>query len=224
MFLSRIQLNVNLRDTMQALSSPKIIHNTVLTSFLHSPDTGHERTLWRVDYLGEKCFLLVLSAQQPDLTHIEERFGYAQSEPKWETKNYDLLLNRIDTGQTWRFRLRANPVRSSSKEKDPISRRGKVFAHVTTEQQKQWLLSRAKNCGFLVDENEFDVVFTEWKKFRKRVDSNHEVKLRISDFEGKLTISDAGLFRKTLLLGIGRAKAYGCGMITIAGCESIYHG
>lgn len=223
MLLSRIQLNVNLRDTMRALSSPKIIHNKVVTSFLRSPDASFERTLWRVDYLGEKCFLLVLSEQQPDFKHIAEQFGYPRNEPQWETKNYDLLLNRIGAGQVWRFRLRANPVRSSSKEKDPISGRGKVFAHVTTEQQKQWLLSRAKNCGFLLDENEFDVVYTEWKKFHKRIDSNNEVSLRISDFEGKLTITDVELFKKALLTGIGRAKAYGCGMMTIAGCEGVRH-
>jgi len=223
MFLSRIQLNANLRDTMRALSSPKIIHNTIVTSFLHSLDVDNERILWRVDYLGEKCFLLVLSAQQPDFKHIAERFGYPRNEPQWETKNYDLLLNRINTGQVWRFRLRANPVRSSSKEKDPISGRGKVFAHVTTEQQKQWLLSRAKNCGFLLNENEFDVVYTEWKKFNKGIDRSHEVSLRVSDFEGKLTIADVEIFKKVLLSGLGRAKAYGCGMMTIAGCESVCH-
>lgn len=35
-------------------------------------------------------------------------------------------------------------------------------------------------------------------------------------FEGVLTITEAELFRKALIDGIGRAKAYGCGLMTLA--------
>jgi len=35
-------------------------------------------------------------------------------------------------------------------------------------------------------------------------------------FEGSLEVTDRDLFVKTVSEGIGRAKAYGCGMITIA--------
>ncbi len=212
MYLSRIPLNVKLRDTMQALASPYVFHSEVELSFPRRLDEERKRMLWRVDYLGDTCYLLVLSAELPDFLHIASKFGYGH----WERKNYNPLLARLQSGQIWRFRLRANPIQSSFTEKNEKSGRGKVFAHVTQQQQRQWLIGRAQACGFSLHENAFDVVHTEWKKFHKAKRSSHEVILRIADFEGILTISDAESFKHTLLSGIGRAKAYGCGLLTLA--------
>lgn len=215
MYLSRIVLDTKLRKTILALASPRVLHSAVESSFPPAPDGNQKRILWRVDSLEGVSYLLVLSAQQPDFSHIARQFGLPHQEWQWETKNYNTLLNQLQAGQVWRFRLRANPVHSSSVEKEEASGRGKIFAHVTQQQQKQWLLARAKNYGFLLAENAFDVMYTEYKKFRKSNKNEHEVTLRIADFEGILTIFDVELFKKGLLCGIGRAKAYGCGLLTI---------
>jgi CRISPR system Cascade subunit CasE len=216
MYLSRIPLNVKQRNTMRALASPHVLHGAVESSFPNKLNKKRERILWRVDYTRDMYCLLVLSAEKPDFLYIARQFGYEHWEQKWETKNYNQLLARLKSGQIWRFRLRANPVHSSCKEKNETSGRGKVFAHVTQRQQRQWFINRAQACGFSLDENAFDVVHTDWKKFRKANGSNHEVVLRTADFEGLLTITDAESFKDTLLSGIGRAKAYGCGLLTIA--------
>ena len=204
---------------MRALASPHVLHSAVESGFPRTLDENRERILWRVDYVRDRCYLLVLSAKQPDFLHITSQFGYELLEQRWETRNYNPLLARLQPGQVWRFRLRANPVHSSCKEKNEASGRGKVFAHVTQQQQRQWLMARAQPGGFSLDENTFDVVHTEWKKFRKANRSSHEVALRTADFEGILTISDVETFKDALLSGIGRAKAYGCGLLTIARCE-----
>lgn len=216
MYLSRIALDANRRGTMRALASPEILHGAVEAGFPPSPDGTRARRLWRVDRLGKTYYLLVLSAQQPDFSHLAAQFGYPDSERPWETKAYDPLLGRLRPGQVWSFRLRANPVRSSLREKDGASGRGKVFAHVTQAQQKQWLLARAQRCGFTLAEDTFDVVHTEWKRFRKSGGGGHEVILRTATFEGLLTVSDSERFKRALLSGIGRAKAYGCGLLTVA--------
>jgi CRISPR system Cascade subunit CasE len=39
--------------------------------------------------------------------------------------------------------------------------------------------------------------------------------LGIADFEGMLTVKDEALFRTTLMQGLGRAKAFGCGLLLI---------
>ena len=65
-------------------------------------------------------------------------------------------------------------------------------------------------------EDEFDVVNSQWLEFPKRDEGGRTVTLRTATFEGELTIADMGLFQKTLLCGVGRAKAYGCGLLTIA--------
>lgn len=214
MYLSRIALNTKRKETMRAIMLPRLLHGAVEQSF----NEKSRRNLWRIDWLCDTCYLLLLSAEQPDYTHIAEQFGYPLSEKRGETKDYSLLLTRLKEGESWMFRLRANPTRSSFKEKHEGSGRGKVFAHVTQEQQKQWLLMRAGGCGFMLNEDAFDVVHSKWEKFPKKTEGNREVTLRIATFEGVLIISDLERFKQTLLSGIGRGKAYGCGLLTIANC------
>lgn len=213
MNLSRIALDTKRRSTMQALTSPHILHGAIETSLTPHTSEGRERTLWRVDFMGEQCYLLVLSFSTPDLRRVAEQFGYGTEEYKLETRDYSQLMIRIQADQKWRFRLRANPVRSSPTTKDSRGRRGKLFAHVTQDQQRAWLMERAETCGFSLAADAFDIVHTEWKTFLKA--SGHTVTLRVADYEGILTIKDSGLFRNALISGIGRAKAYGCGLLTI---------
>jgi CRISPR system Cascade subunit CasE len=171
-----------------------------------------QRNLWRVDSFEGRQYLLVLSAVKPDFSGLAEQFGYPDASPAFEAKLYDGVLEKLEAGQQWHFRLCANPVVSA--KAGPA--RGKVHAHVTVEQQKHWLLSRAESNGFMVEEDAFDVVHSEWKKFRKRAGSPEEVALRRVVFEGVLAVTDKEKFRNTLVCGIGRGKAYGCGLLTIA--------
>lgn len=209
MYLSRIALDTGRRGTQRALSVPHILHGAVEQGF----EPSDSRRLWRIDWLHDICYLLVLSESIPDLTHISDQFGLPSVQPLWETKDYNTLLTRLEVGQEWHFRLCANPTRSSYKEKD--KERGRVFAHVTSEQQKRWLLSRAERCGFTLQENGFDVVHSRWFKFDKGKQGNH-VSLRMATYEGRLVINNVEAFIQTLVNGVGRGKAYGCGLLTIA--------
>ncbi|MDD3400135.1 MAG: type I-E CRISPR-associated protein Cas6/Cse3/CasE [Eubacteriales bacterium] len=204
MFLSRVELDPKRRDTMRALASPSMLHGAIETGFMGE----RKRNLWRIDYLGEHCYLMVLSEDEPNFTELTAQFGVKED---WQTKSYDPLLERITQGQCWQFRLCANPVQS-----EPIKgeKRGKIRAHVTQEQQKQWLMERAERYGFLLKTDDFDVVDTRWYRFKKR--GQHEITLRTATFEGTLQITNAEQFIQTLINGVGREKAYGCGLLTIA--------
>lgn len=196
---------------MNALSSPQKIHAAVENSF--PPDLPQNgRNLWRIDKLNNALYLLVLSSRKPDFTHIVEQFGWPDSEQGWETKDYDSLIQQISPGQRWQFRLRANPVHSVKQSDDKENKsRGKVYAHVTIKQQEQWLSERAEKNGFIL--HSFAVVQQEMRKFQR---NNKPVTLGIATFEGILEVKDKTLFIQTLTKGIGRAKAYGCGLLTIA--------
>lgn len=213
MYLSRIELNARLRETMRALASPHILHAAVEQSFPRSTDGAKQHILWRVDWMGAACYLLVMSQNKPDFTHIVQQFGWAAADQQWETKDYDPLIKRLQKGQSWQFRLCANPVHSVKQSEG----RGKVLAHVTKTQQKSWLAERAQKHGFLLEDSKFDVVHSEWKKFRKM--SGMEVSLRTAVFEGVLTVTDAEAFAYAMVHGMGRAKAYGCGLLTVMRAE-----
>ncbi len=202
---------------MAALSSPHIIHAAVESSFPPEETAVKSRNLWRIDRLGPDTFLLVLGKRKPDFTHVVEQFGWPEAEQKWKTKNYTPLMDQIKTGQKWRFRLRANPVhsvRDAPEVKEGSAGRGKVYAHVTVRQQEEWLFERAGKNGFAVAEGSFRVVHREFRRFRRQ---RNFITLGIATFEGILEVTDVSLFLCALVRGIGRGKAFGCGLLTIVG-------
>lgn len=216
MYLSRIALNDKLRATMKALASPQILHGAVESCFKW--DGGgekRERALWRIDYLNGVCYLLILSAEKPELGHIAGQFGYDYNDIPWRIGEYGGMLEKIENGGKWRFRLTANPAKSCTNDSDTESGRGGIHAHVTLAQQKEWLINRAERNGFSVGCDSFDVTHTEWKIFRK-TGQGDKVTLRVASYEGVLTVTDAESLKKALIGGIGRGKAYGCGMLTLA--------
>ncbi len=77
-----------------ALASPSKFHGAVEEAFLEK----QARNLWRIDTLGGTMYLLLLSADKPDLSHLAAQFG----NPKncGESKDYDAVES--DTG---RFRV-----------------------------------------------------------------------------------------------------------------------
>ena len=233
MYLSRIELDPQNRDTMRALNWPVVMHGAIERSFADKA----ERKLWRVDYLQNRCYLLVLSESKPDFTRLRDQF--CKTDISWETRDYRPLLDRIESGQRYRFRLCANPVHCT---KDGVGlsdrqSRGRIRAHVTQDQQCLWLIEKSEHCGFSVDRGKpfthtdgagvettywthpgFEIVHTTWKQFNKDTSDRsrkNRVTLRTATYEGTLTVTDVDVFREKLVSGIGREKAYGCGLLTI---------
>lgn len=210
MYLTRMQLDPTKRSTMRALAEPKLFHGAIERSF-----TGERRrNLWRIDALNGAQYLMLVSEEKPDLTAAAVQFGYPEGAVPWETRDYTPLLNRIQPGTKWHFRLTANPTKHAPGHA-ATGRRGKVMPHVTAEHQQRWLQEKALQHGFTLREGEFLAVKNEWYQFRKPKDGSRPVSLLSVTFEGLLTVTDADLFRRTLTEGIGRGKAYGMGMLTV---------
>jgi CRISPR system Cascade subunit CasE len=212
MYLSRVEINRRKRETLRALASPHVLHAAVEACFPTSDDVK-PRNLWRIDSLNQSLYLLLQSVIKPDFTHIVEQFGWLGQ--TWETKEYDGFLLRLRNGQTWRFRLRANPVHSIHIDGNA---RGKVMGHVTISQQKAWLADRAGKFGFEMERTSdgdaiFEVTQSETTEFRRQ---GKTVTVETAVFEGVLRITDAESLVSAMKNGIGRAKAYGCGLLTLA--------
>lgn len=215
MYLSRIALNMYRKNTIKALASYQILHSAVENSFPPSPEKAG-RNLWRIDRLTNALYLLVLSNGKPDFSHIVDQFGWPGSDQAWEVKDYTPLLDQIKTGQKWQFRLRANPVRSLKQADGEYAQRGKVNACKRGLEQEQWLLDRANAHGFSLANESFHIVQQEEKQFRHHSNrETHMVTLCIATYEGILEVTDAAQFIHALTSGIGRAKAYGCGLLSI---------
>jgi CRISPR system Cascade subunit CasE len=149
--------------------------------------------------------LLLLSRDKPDFFTFSGQFGIAGQ--AWETRDYTSLLERLNEGQTWRFKLTANPTHSGSNYGD---KRGKIYAHMTIERQEEWFTNQAEKYGFSA---QFAVTERDLKIFYR---NNNRVTLNTVTFEGILRIDNVQLLRSAMIDGIGRGKAYGCGLLTLA--------
>ena len=184
------------RSTMIALNSPQKLHGAIESAF---DSAERKRKLWRIDKL--------------DLSNAVLQFGASEAGIGFETKDYLPLLERIQDGSVWHFKLTANPTVSSS-EKCKTGERGNVKAHISDQYQIKWLLDRAEKHGFSLDENEFCVTGVKWYIFRKGAERNRVSILSVT-YEGTLKVTDKKMFCDTLVSGIGREKAYGLGMLTV---------
>ena len=223
MFLTKIELDPARRLARKYLGSPQVMHAVVLKATEGDDGDGPGRVLWRVDgrARGTTASLYLLSPSEPDCSQIIQEAGTAGEQAR--TLDYSPFLERLGAGQQWAFRLAANPSYSASRGPGA---RGKRFGHVTVEQQRQWLVARAPGYGFElapVDDEGADtsvvVVRRERPVFgrenptrraRDRVTINRTV------YEGVLRVTDAEALRRALVAGIGRSKAYGCGLMTLA--------
>lgn len=225
MYLTRMPLNAARWETRRLMASPYRLHAAVEAAFppgMVASDGG--RVLWRLDKRADEpqaFWLYIVSPEKPDLTHVVEQAGWSVHERLWETKDYRPFLDRLENGQRWEFRLKANPVRKVRKDKGrrpDESVVGTLQGHVTVEQQVEWLVSRARAHGFELplDANETPAVIVSQRNrevFRRGSD---EVTLSTAVYDGTLTVTDADLMRAALCQGIGRAKGFGCGLLTIA--------
>ena len=71
MYLSRVSLDLEKRETMMAMANPQRFHGAVEQAF----PGERRRRLWRLDPLGGRLYLLILSEDWPALSGIEEQFG-----------------------------------------------------------------------------------------------------------------------------------------------------
>jgi len=214
MYLTRMYLNGARRGTRHLLGSPQRMHAAVMSAFPPGIETEstYERVLWRVDSSPTATALYIASPARPDLTHVVEQAGWPSGSDPWQTADLDPFLERLGVGQRWAFRLTANPVRSI---RDPDGGRGSVRAHVTVGHQEDWLRERAKGWGF--EPGLITVKGRGHASFGRRTDGvSHHVTVATATYDGVLVVTDADLLRGAMRRGVGRAKAYGCGLISLA--------
>lgn len=224
MFLSRIQLNPARRESRKLLGSPQSMHAAVLCAFPQADDV-RGRVLWRIDRNGPRTWLYVVSRPRPDFEHLVEQAGWPNADHGWESRDYGPLLDRLEPGQRWAFRLTANPTRSTRNQGrirdrgpnlEPKSelRRSHRYGHVTVQQQLNWLAQRADRWGFGLPEDAGVLVHD--RALRRFGRQGTTVTIATASYSGLLEVSDAERLRDVLVAGAGPSKAYGCGLLTLA--------
>jgi CRISPR system Cascade subunit CasE len=231
-YLSRIYLNPLRTGAQNLLRNPQRMHAAVLGGLSRQPVT--ERVLWRLETSAHRASLLVLTQSTPSWEHLIEQAGWAAAdEPQALVRSYQPLLDRAERGREYRFRLRANPVGATRTPQKPSEAqrhrleaaerpRGVRVAHRTAAHQLQWLTDRVGKWGFSIPpttDGPPDVRLGERGRMvftKSGATSGRRVVIQTATFDGRLRIEDPELAQASLLDGVGAARAYGCGLITLA--------
>lgn len=231
-YLSRVYLNPLRSGAQNLLRNPQRMHAAVLGGLSCQP--VEERVLWRLETDVHRASLLVLTRSTPSWEHIIEQAGWpAADEPQAIVRSYEPLLARAERGREFRFRLRANPVvstRTPQKPSDaqrrrldtPGRSRGVRVPHRTAAHQLAWFTEHIERWGFSLPPSSnglHDVLLgaRDRMTFTKSGSaSGRRVVIQTATFEGRLRIEDPDRARTSLLDGVGPARAYGCGLLTLA--------
>lgn len=213
MYLSRVEIDINNRRKIKDLTHLGCYHGWVEDSFPEENDKeNRSRKLWRIDKLGEKYYLLVLSENEPDFERLE-KYGV---EKTGTSKNYDNFLDSLEEGMKAKFRIKLNTVRAYKDKKNP-TKRGRIMP-VPSDKLNEFLIDKAARNGFEVKPDELRISKIETEYFM-HIDKDETKKSRkkiiSATYEGVLKITDLEKFKEALTSGIGKKKAYGCGLVTI---------
>ena len=139
-----------------------------------------------------------------------------------QTKDYKPVLT---VGQQFAFMLRVNPVITKDGRrhdvvmhlkhtKYPDKKNRPSSQEIVEEAGLTWLATRAESAGFAFDKSSVRIDgYQPNTSGRKR--GNKEIRYNTMDYRGLLTVTNNDKFHKTLMQGIGKAKAFGCGLMLI---------
>ena len=187
-----------------------IAHKLLWTLFSDGPSRRRD-FLWRE---ADKGLFYILSVRPPHDAH-----ALFDLEPPKE------FAPALASGDRLQFSLRANPtvarktdakrgkrsdiVMNAIKPLPPESRAG-ARAAAMQEAGMAWLRRQGELHGFAVETLRVD-------GYRVLRPPHRQAPMRIAtlDFDGTLRVTDGAAFVRALTAGLGRAKAYGCGLMLI---------
>lgn len=188
--------------------------------FDENPDRDRDFLYRQDDMKGSPVFYIV-SEKKPD-----------ESKGSWdlECKNYEPQLH---SEQALSFVLRVNPIVSKRDENGNQHRHDIVMdakchlkggsvsreeypliSEIVQEKGVEWLMKRAENCGFTLQDEQVRADGYITHKFYKPK-GKHQISISTIDLTGLLTVNEPDVFKETLFCGIGPAKSFGCGLMLV---------
>lgn len=198
------------------------LHRAVMRGF---PATlpADERVLFRLDEDRDgRVTLLVQSRTAPAWSALPSGYLLPSDPfdplPNPAVKRVSLAFH---PGQWLRFRLRANPT---LKQPRPGRNQGRRVAIAGDEARLAWLARKGTVGGFrpldevnVADQGQVSGHGQKRPKPTPPAELDERcIKLHLVQFDGLLEVTDPARFAQTLLAGIGSAKGFGCGLLSLA--------
>ncbi|MBI4655194.1 MAG: type I-E CRISPR-associated protein Cas6/Cse3/CasE [Elusimicrobia bacterium] len=188
MFLTKVAIN------WQSAKNPYEIHRVLWTMFPDMPESSRP-FLFRVEFqkTGLPSFVLMQSGLKPQKPSQKTVMEYKVKEFK----------PVFEVGQKFKFLLRVNPTKR-------LINNGCRVPFIRDDEQIKWLkdkLSDSVNLSALVIKSKNNLYFLK---------GVHPGKILTVTFEGVLEIKNQKSFEDLFKKGVGHAKGFGCGMLSLA--------
>ncbi len=231
LYLSRLFLDTRHREVQRELADCNRLHARIMAALPSAPGGApareHFGVLYRIEPLDgpARARLLVQSNCPPDWSGLPP--GYLappiDDRDNPAVRSIEDEIGRICTGMRLRFRLRANPTKRISERSTEQEPRwhGKRIELRREPDQLAWLERKAGEGGFrllgvqLAGAPVLDVrIHDAPKQYGRRGDAR--LSFGVALFEGQLEVADVVRFDAALRGGVGSAKAYGFGLLSVA--------
>ncbi len=205
MYLSRLRLNPRSRKAMTEVGRPYELHRSLMTAFPDRAEGGQGKVMFRLDTDRETgdMSVLVQSEKEPDWCKLNGMRGFIAD---YESKEF---APNFAQGQVFRFRLRVNPTKR-------VKETGKRQGIIGEDAQIEWLRRRGSQGGFEV----IDVMISNEgfakDKMTDTEGERHNMTMLSVRFDGLLRVTDPNVFRRVIEQGIGSAKGFGFGLLSVA--------
>ncbi|WP_419927242.1 type I-E CRISPR-associated protein Cas6/Cse3/CasE [Candidatus Poriferisocius sp.] len=203
--LSILEMNMRSRQCRVDSRNAYSMHRRVMSLFPKA-DSGQARSefgvLWRIEP-SESPTLLIQSRGQPDFTRLPGEYG------RFRSKSIDRHLSSLERGHVVNYRAVVNPVRSSR-----AGGQNKQTAIPFCE-QAEWWQAREQRIGL----TPLDAPVLTGQPARNLYRDNGDrarVPIYSIRVDGIAEVVDADSLREAIEGGVGRAKAWGCGLLTVA--------
>ncbi|UKD51102.1 type I-E CRISPR-associated protein Cas6/Cse3/CasE [Amycolatopsis sp. FU40] len=212
MFLSKLTVNTQSRTFRRDNANVHDMHRTLMSAYPELPQDDAVRqahgVLWRLDSLRGGFVQYVQSHTEPDWDHLPA--GHLA----WpaEVRTLQPVLDAVTAGRRFTFRMVANPTKCDGQTRKRIPYRQPA-------EQLEWLIRKGEQHGFVIPSagnGQPDVAVTGVPTITGRKNTTTKITVEAVRYDGRLVVTDTTAFTQALTNGVGRAKAYGCGLISIA--------
>lgn len=207
MYLSRLQLNHS-RQALLWSANPYRVHQRLLLAFQNEP-----RMLFRIEEKPSLAEILVQSHSEPDWDAAFDDFPVLQAQAEYKRFEPEIPGDRV-----YHFRLYANPTVKKTFEENGRHVKKRIGL-IYEADQIEWLRRKLADAGALLLGC---TIIPRGKQFSHKnpvKDTKTHTHLAVL-FEGSLRVGDSEKMRQLLEAGIGSAKGYGFGMLSLARLSS----
>ncbi|MFC0843529.1 type I-E CRISPR-associated protein Cas6/Cse3/CasE [Streptomyces noboritoensis] len=217
------ELDLTHPAVIRAVLDPQDMHRLIMSAYRHwipesVPDARAQMNVLHthvVNLRDQTLTVIIQSAIPGDVTAWPSSVHLTPP----QTRTVDVT---VTTGQRLRFRTVVNPARqAAARLAGPRPRRSQDAADARPDRALQWFTARLRP-PTSPDDHRFPYLGAEvdTHSLQARIlptliaHATHQgMRVNRAEIQGQLTVTDPRAFTRTLTQGLGRSRAYGCGLL-----------